>query len=64
MLHMNRNQRYQQIWRDLVTVYESRHGNAGHYIAGMAIGGQIAAGLTNEELRNLLKLFDAARHAK
>ena len=64
MLHMNKQERYKQLWRDFVTVYESRHGSAGHYIAGLSMGGQIAIGLSNDEYRNLFNLFEAARHAK
>ena len=63
-MHMNKQERYKQLWLDLVTVYGSRKGNAGHYIAGLVMGGQIAIGLSNEEYRNLFNLFEAARHAK
>ena len=64
MLHMNQQPRYQAIWRDLVSVYALRGNEASHYIAGMCIGTQIAAGLSEDESKRLGDLLRVARYAK
>lgn len=64
MLHMNKNLRYKQLYQDINTVYVMRGSNFSHYIAGLAVGAEIQRGLSDTELSNLKKIFDAARNAK
>lgn len=64
MIHMNQQPRYQRIYEDLITVYTCRGTHSAHFIAGMAIGYQIAKGINEVERENLANLFQAARYAK
>lgn len=63
MLHMNKTERYAQLYRDLKTVYDCRSTPAAHYIAGMAIGSEIWRGISDIERVNLCKIFTVARNA-
>ena len=64
MLHINRQARYQRIWESLKTTYVLRGTNQAHYIAGVAVGAEIARGVSDAELANLSRLFEDARNAK
>lgn len=64
MLHMNKTQRYQQLYQDLKTVYECRGTDLAHYIAGLAVGSEIWRGISDVERYNLSRIFTVARNAK
>lgn len=64
MLHMNQSLQYRTLYSELYNAYLTRGTPVSHYLAGMAVGFQIARGLNGEELQRLTSLVKAICNAK
>jgi hypothetical protein len=64
MLHMNRAERYQDIYRQLRVIADCNGSSSADYIAGMLMGQQIQKGLDAVQMHYLRKLSNEMRYVK